>query len=286
MILNGLPILWIFGNPYAPGRTSSVINNFLYVLRWNYSFSTLLEESVSHLSFSLLDLSLLSHKCFFLKSSPPFFYNSLYNPFFLYGMATVVFPLSAFVNIISGWFFTNFLVDSSHCNSIFWWELFLGALLRSLLIMGITWFLIELPICSWHPKIFFSICFINSTIVFSLSCSCHGKPNFSPNCSNSLTFLEISTSHKFTNNSRVIYLEMNSPRVCQPVKARSMDSSERIQLSFIQVFESKCSPLFRKHNLSLISKFSSTDLGISGFISSQTLFILFIMSNLVVGVFS
>jgi len=48
----------------------------------------------------------------------------------------------------------------------------------------------------------------------------------------------------------------------------------------------KCSSLFHKHNRSLFSKFSNTDLSISGVISSQTLFILFIMSNLVVSAFS
>jgi len=40
---------------------------------------------------------------------------------------------------------------------------------------------------------------------------------------------------------------------------------------------SKCPPLFRKHNQSLLSKFSNTDFIIFGVIPSQTFFILFII---------
>jgi len=56
--------------------------------------------------------------------------------------------------------------------------------------------------------------------------------------------------------------------------------------SGLQIKCSKYPPLFRKHNRNLLSKFYNTDLSISRIIPSQILFILFIMSNLVVGAFS
>jgi len=80
-------------------------------------------------------------------------------------------------------------------------------------------------------------------------------------------------------------------RMIQPMKIRLIDdSSGRTQLSFSQVFELNVQNV-RYYSISttevrILLKFSNTDLSTFGIISSQTLFILFIMSKLMVGVFS
>jgi len=74
--------------------------------------------------------------------------------------------------------------------------------------------------------------------------------------------------------------EVPRPETCSFVPANGKIGGffwkNKIELhSSLRIKCSKCSPLFRKHNRSLLSKFSNTDFSISGVIPSQILFILF-----------